>query len=49
MAKPKVRSFFTNLKTSLPWHKKAWLLLRNNWIKIRYGQSCCGHPGEAGC
>lgn len=49
MSKPTPRSFFTNLRAPMPWPKKLWLLLRNNWIKIRRGQSCCGHPGEPGC
>lgn len=49
MAKPNVRSFLTNLKTPIPWPKKVWLLVRNNWIKIRHAHSCCGHPGEPGC
>jgi hypothetical protein len=47
--KPNPRSFFTNLRINMPWPKKLWLLLRNNWIKIRHFQSCCGHPGEPGC
>jgi hypothetical protein len=37
-------------KTStMPWLKKVYLLIRNNWIKIKNFQSCCGHPGEPGC
>jgi len=49
MIKKKAAFFFTNLKVPLPWPKKLWLLFRNNWIKIRHLQPCCGHPGEPGC
>ncbi|MGC8811062.1 MAG: hypothetical protein ACP5Q3_12500 [bacterium] len=49
MIKKKAAFFFTNLKGPLPWPKKLGLLFRNNWIKIRHLQSCCGHPGEPGC
>jgi hypothetical protein len=31
------------------WPKKVKLLIRNNWIKIRNLQGCCGHAGEPGC
>jgi len=47
--KPNPRSFFTNLTVDMPWQKKILLVLRNNWIKIRNFQNCCGHPGEPGC
>jgi hypothetical protein len=47
--RPSVRSFLTNLHVEMPWLKKVHLLIRNNWIKIRNVQSCCGHPGEPGC
>jgi SPX domain protein involved in polyphosphate accumulation len=47
--RPTLRSFFTNLHVNMPWPKKIRLLVRNNWIKIRNFQSCCGHPGEPGC
>ncbi len=46
---PSARSFFTNLKQPMPLRRKAWLVARNNWIKLSKRQSCCGHPGEPGC
>jgi hypothetical protein len=48
-SKPTLRSFFTNLHVDIPWPKKIKLLLKNNWIKIRSFNNCCGHPGEPGC
>jgi len=49
MARPSAKLFFTNLKVPMPWPRKIKLLIRNNWIKIKTGKSCCGHPGEPGC
>jgi hypothetical protein len=44
------RTFFlTNLRQPMPLGRKLRLLLRNNWIKLRHAQACCGHPGEPGC
>jgi hypothetical protein len=47
--RPRIRDFFTNLSGPLPLKEKIALLLRNNAIKIRSRQDCCGHPGEPGC
>jgi len=47
--RPDMRAFFTNLAGPQPWTTKVRLLLRNNWLKIRHRQDCCGHPGEPGC
>ncbi|HEC98922.1 MAG TPA: hypothetical protein ENN18_00855 [Proteobacteria bacterium] len=47
--RPSPRAFLTNLHVDLPWPEKVRLLIRNNWIKIRNLQNCCGHPGEPGC
>lgn len=33
----------------MPLGRKLWLILRNNALKVRRRQSCCGHPGEPGC
>jgi hypothetical protein len=49
MRRLSVRSSFTNLYVDMPWPKEIDFLLRNNWIKIRNSQNCCGHPGELGC
>ena len=46
---PKLKSFFTNMSTPMPLHTKIRLLLRNNFIKLKTGKSCCGHHGEPGC
>lgn len=46
---PSMKSFFTNMSAPMPLHRKVYLLLRNNWIKVSRGQSCCGHHGEPGC
>jgi hypothetical protein len=47
--RPKAQSFFMNFRGDMPWTKKIVLFIRNNWIKIKKFQSCCGHPGEPGC
>lgn len=47
--KPNLKVFFTNLKIPMPWHKKIYKLLKNNFIKIITFKSCCGHLGEPGC
>jgi len=47
--KPSMRDFFTNLSGPMPFKDKISLLLRNNAIKMKNQQSCCGHPGEPGC
>lgn len=46
---PCLSGFWGNLRKEIPWLEKFKLFLRNNWIKIRNLQSCCGHPGEPGC
>lgn len=47
--RPSRRAAFTNMKVKMPLHRKLYLLFRNNWIKVRTGQECCGHLGEPGC
>jgi hypothetical protein len=44
-----LRSFIYNLSGDRPWFEKAKFFFRNNWIKIKNVQNCCGHPGEPGC
>ena len=46
---PAGRAFFTNMKVPMPLRRKLYLVLRNNLIKLRKRQSCCGHYGEPGC
>lgn len=47
--RPSLRVAFTNMKVKMPLRRKLYLLFRNNWIKIRTRQDCCGHFGEPGC
>jgi len=47
--RPSPRAFLTNLQGPEPWARKLQLLLRNNWLKLKNFQDCCGHPGEPGC
>jgi hypothetical protein len=47
--RPSLRAVFTNMKVRMPLHRKLYLVLRNNWIKIRTRQNCCGHLGQPGC
>ena len=47
--RPSFSAFLTNMQVPMPWQRKLGLLVRNNWLKIRTGSSCCGHPGEPGC
>jgi transposase len=46
---PTIRRFFTNMSVKMSLHKKIYLVLRNNGIKIVKRQDRCGHPGEPGC
>jgi hypothetical protein len=46
---PSVKAFWTNMSAPMPLGRKLHLLLRNNLIKLKRRQSCCGHPGEPGC
>jgi hypothetical protein len=47
--RPSPRAFLTNLRGPEPWTRKLQLVLRNNWLKLKHFQDCCGHPGEPGC
>ena len=38
-----------NLRQPMPLGRKLYLIVRNTWLKIRTGSSCCGNPGEPGC
>ncbi len=49
MQMPSLRAYFTNMSVPMPLHRKLYLVLRNNFIKIWKRQGCCGHPGEPGC
>ena len=47
--RPSMKAVFTNMKVKMPLRRKLYLVFRNNWIKIRTRQNCCGHLGEPGC
>jgi hypothetical protein len=47
--RPGIRDFFSNLSGTAPLREKISLFIRNNAIKIKNRQDCCGHPGEPGC
>ncbi|RLC92624.1 MAG: hypothetical protein DRI39_08025 [Chloroflexi bacterium] len=46
---PSPKAFFTNMSIPMPLHRKLYLLLRNNSVKIWKRQPCCGHRGQPGC
>jgi len=48
-ARPSLRAVLTNLQAPMPLGRKLRLIVRNNWLKLRALQNCCGHPGEPGC
>lgn len=45
----KLQNIFTNMQVKMPLHRKLYLVLRNNAIKVVKRQNCCGHHGEPGC
>lgn len=47
--RPNARDAGENLKSSMPFARKLWLIMRNSAMKIIRMRSCCGHPGEPGC
>lgn len=47
--RPRNRAFFTNLSGPISLMDKISLFLRNDLIKIKNQQDCCGHTGEPGC
>jgi hypothetical protein len=38
-----------NLKEPMPLRRKLYLVVRNNWIKLRTRSGCCGNHGQPGC
>jgi len=48
--KPSPKAGLSNWRASpLSLPEKALMAARNNLIKLRTGQSCCGKHGEPGC
>ena len=46
---PSPTASWRNLMQPMPLGRKIRLVVRNVAIKIRTGQTCCGHHGEPGC
>jgi hypothetical protein len=45
-----LRGTVTNWRSSdAPLGAKLRQFARNNWLKLKRRQSCCGHDGEVGC
>jgi len=42
---PSLKNGLSNMSAPMLWHCKLYLLMRNNYIKLRYRQSCCEHIG----
>lgn len=38
-----------NLRQPMPLTRKMYLVVRNNWRKVRTASTCCGNYGEPGC
>ena len=48
--KSPIQSAISNWNESTaPLPQKISMFLKNNFIKLRTGKHCCGHPGEVGC
>jgi hypothetical protein len=48
--RPSVGAGMKNWRNSdLPFAKKFAVMMKNELIKARKLQNCCGHPGEPGC
>jgi hypothetical protein len=49
MTRPSPIDFIANLRSTMRWKEKIVLIIKNNLIKIKTLQNCCGHAGEPGC
>jgi len=49
MTQPNPKDFLANLLLGMHWREKLRLIIKNNLIKIKTLQNCCGNPGEPGC
>lgn len=47
--RPNLRAALSNMRYPAPWYTKAWMLVRNNWLKLRHLDNCCGNEGQPGC
>ncbi|HEY8490203.1 MAG TPA: hypothetical protein VIO14_04340 [Dehalococcoidia bacterium] len=46
---PSLRAIIDNLRTAVPRGERLALIRRHLWVRLRYAQVCCDHPGSAGC
>ena len=44
-----LRNNITNWNQPLPFRVKVNKLVKNLWIRVATGSTCCGHAGEPGC
>lgn len=50
MRRPSLRASLRNFwESKLPFAERVRLVVRNNAIKARKRQECCGNHGEPGC
>lgn len=48
--RPSVGQWLTNWNEyDGAWPEKVRLLMKNNWLRVRHLQNCCGNDGEPGC
>lgn len=50
MSRPSFRESMRNFwRSDVPFPERVRLAIKNNAIKARTGQNCCGNHGEPGC
>lgn len=50
MARPNMKDTIANWRTyDATFAEKMRMTVRNNWIKLTTGSSCCGNHGQPGC
>jgi hypothetical protein len=47
--RPAVKKVTRNMTKSVPLDTKIKQIATNMWIRVSKLQTCCGHPGQAGC
>jgi hypothetical protein len=48
--RPSLRASWQNFwQSDMPFVARCQVAFKNNAIKMRTRQNCCGHPGEPGC
>lgn len=46
---PSLRAIIGNLRDPAALGERLALIRRHLWVRARYAQVCCDHPGSAGC